>query len=113
MAKKKKLSQNYMDKIFVHNPELHWEKDDNNIVTIDIVNKGPHHKIAQKLFHKPRVSHISLDKYGSALWLAIDGQNTVYDVVQHMELTFPKEQSRMLDRVITFMHTLQINNFIR
>jgi hypothetical protein len=37
----------------------------------------------------------------------------VYDIVRLMEQEFPEEKDRMLDRVVTFMATLERNGFIR
>lgn len=115
MAKKrkaKKIDSNYMDLVLIPNPEQKWTEREDGIVVIDMENKGFYHKIAQKFFHKPRVSHIALDAHGTALWKALDGQRTVFDVVNRMKEAFPEEKDRMLDRVITFLHTLQINKFI-
>lgn len=115
MLRKKKtktIQQNYMDAIIFHNPKYKWSENDNGMAVIDVINKGPHHKFAQKFFGKPKISHISLDKYGSVLWKSIDGHNTVYDIVNIMKTEFPNEEKRMLDRVINFMHTLQVNGFV-
>ena len=75
-------------------------------------NTGFYHFIAQKFFHKPRVSHISLDQYGSVVWQSMDGQSSVMDIVHIMEKEFPGETDRMLDRVVTYLATLQRNSFI-
>ena len=53
-----------------------------------------------------------LDKYGSVLWKALDGRNTVYNILNIMSDTFPDEKDSMLNRVIAFMQTLKRNNFI-
>lgn len=79
--KPKKIPQNYMDAVMVHNPLYKWSENEDGVVVIDVINTGLHHKIAQKFFHKPRTSHISLDKYGSVLWKSINGKNTVYDIL--------------------------------
>lgn len=113
MGKKtKKVSQNYMDAVMYHNPLYKWSVNEDGIVVIDVINRGLHHKIAQKFFHKPKISHISLDKYGSRLWEAIDGNNSVYDILNIMSEAFPDEKKYMLNRVIAFMQTLQRNRFI-
>lgn len=113
MAKKKKVSQNYMDSVPVQRSDRPWRIKEDGMVEIDMENKGFYHTIAQKFFGKPRVSHIALDEYGSAVWQNIDGKNTVYDIVRIMENRFPKERDRMLDRVVTYMAVLQNNSFIR
>ncbi|MBR5866361.1 MAG: PqqD family protein [Spirochaetaceae bacterium] len=109
--KKKTISKNYLDSIFVPTSDLAWRNEEGS-VTLDIENKGFFNRIAQSLFHQPKVSHIALDNYGSALWLLLDGENTVFDVINKMKDIFPAEQDRMLDRVITFIHTLQVNKFV-
>ena len=45
--------------------------------------KGFYHKIAQKIFRRPRVSDIKMDKYGSFVWHAIDDEKTY--------ISFPKK----------------------
>lgn len=113
MGKKtKRVSSNYMDTVMYHNPLYKWSINEDNIVVIDVINIGIHHKIAQKFFHKPKISHISLDKYGSKLWASIDGNNSVYDILNIMSDTFPDEKKYMLNRVVAFMQTLQRNKFI-
>ena len=109
--KQKRVSKNYMDSVFVPSEIIRWNQKDGSVI-LDIPNTGFFNKLAQVFFHKPKVSHITLDKYGSKLWLLLDGKNSVYDVVNAMKESFPQEQDRMLDRVITFFHTLQINKYI-
>ena len=112
MAKKKKIAANYLDSIPIHRDGLVWRTKEDGMAELDMEHKGFYHSIAQKFFHKPRVSHIGLDKYGSTVWKSIDGTNTVMDIIHSMEDPFPDEKDRMLDRVITFIATLQRNHFI-
>ena len=100
-----------MDIVFVHAQDKPFNTDEKGIVTVDVSNTGFFNKLAQRFWNKPKVSHIELDKFGSVMWLAIDGKNTVQDVYSLMEDSFP-EEDRMLDRVVTFMHTLQNNGFV-
>lgn len=108
----KKIAPNYMDTIFLPSPDRPWHRNGDGKIVVDVENRGIHHRIAQKIWHKPRVSHISLDTYGSALWERLDGSNTVYDIVMAMKEQFSQEEDRMLDRVVTFLGTLQNNRFI-
>lgn len=112
MAKKKKITANYLDSIPIHRDGLVWRTKEDGMAEFDMEHKGFYHSIAQKFFHKPRISHIGLDKYGSTVWKNIDGTNTVMDIIHIMEDSFPEEKDRMLDRVVTFMATLQRNRFI-
>jgi hypothetical protein len=109
--KTKKITKNYLDIVFVPAPNLAWRESE-KFVTLDVENKGFFNSIAQKFFGQPKVSHISLDKYGSALWLLLDGKNTVLDVVTKMKEKYSPEDAKMLNRVVTFFHTLQVNKYI-
>ncbi|MGN1031634.1 MAG: PqqD family protein [Butyricicoccaceae bacterium] len=110
---KKKIAKNYLDSIPERCGDRPWRLREDGMVEIDMENKGFYHSIAQKFFHKPRVSHIALDQYGSVVWQNIDGKNNVMDLVRIMEREFPEEKSRMLDRVVTYMATLQRNGFVK
>lgn len=110
--KQQKISQNYLDQIPMPHTKCPWRVRKDGIVEIDIEHKGFYHKIAQKFFHKPRISHIALDNYGSIVWQSMTEKRTVYDIVQIMQHHFPDEKDRMLDRVVTYMATLERNKFI-
>ena len=112
MAKKRKISPNYFDSVPHRREDRPWRLKEDGMVEIDMENTGFYHFIAQKFFHKPRVSHIALDGYGSVVWQSIDDRNTVMDIVRIMEKEFPGETDRMLDRVVTYLVTLQRNGFI-
>lgn len=112
MAKKRRISPNYLDSVPQRRADHPWRVKEDGMVEVDMEHKGFYPSIAQKFFHKPRVSHISLDKYGSVVWQNIDGVNNIGDIVHIMENTFPGEKERMLDRVVTYVATLQRNRFI-
>lgn len=102
-----------MDLVFVKSESRPWRKKDGGLVEIDMENTGFFNAVAQKFFHRPRVSHISLDQYGSVLWLALDGNASVNDVLQKMNEHFPAEREKMLNRVVQFLATLERTGFIR
>ncbi len=85
---------------------------EDGFVEVDMENRGFFNAVAQKFFKRPRVSHISLDKYGTALWLALDGKATVNDVLSKMKNAFPEEGDKMLNRVVQFLATLEMHKFI-
>ncbi len=111
-TKTRKLPANYMDLVFIKNAEIQWRVKDDGFVEVDMVNKGFFNSIAQKFFHRPRVSHIALDKYGSTLWLTLDGTATVNDLLEKMNEAFPDETDKMLNRVVQFLTTLETWKFI-
>ncbi len=110
--KTKVISTNYMDKIPVRALDHPWKEDKDGKVVIEMKHEGFYARIATRYFKKPSKSQISLDKYGSVVWKGCDGKNTIYDIVLLMENTFPDEKDKMLNRVVTFMATLENSKFI-
>ena len=68
-------------------------------------------KIAQKIFRRPRVSDIKMDKYGSFVWHAIDDEKDVHQLSKEMESEFPKME-KSLSRLIKFLEIMKDNNLI-
>ena len=106
-----------MDIVFVRNERCPWRRkdddgEDSGLVEIDMENRGFFNAVAQRFFNRPRISHISLDRYGSTLWLALDGKNSVNDILSKMHETFPDEKEKMLNRIVHFLNTLEIHRFI-
>ena len=109
MSKNKK---NFMDFIPVCNPEYTWDADKKGIVTVHVVNKGFYNWIAQKIFKKPRISHIALDKYGSFVWQQMDGQRTIYDISFLVKERYGEEAEPLLPRLTKFFQILYQNHYI-
>lgn len=112
MKRVRKVAENYFNRIPVRAQNRPWTENETGMIVIDVENKGYANRIAQKFFHKPKVSHISLDAYGTVVWKSIDGVHTVGEIVEIMKQQFPNEEDRMLDRVVTFLATLQTHEFI-
>lgn len=109
MAKEK--GKNYLDFIPVIDPRNTWDEKDGK-VTIHMVHRGVYATIAQKVFHKPRVSHIDLDEYGSFLWLQFDGDKTVGELAEAMKAQFGQKAEPLYDRLVHYMQVLRNNHFI-
>lgn len=108
---KKKDSKNYLDFIPVKNPEIEYETDEDGMITVLIEWKGFYHKIAQRLFHRPRVSDIKLDKLGSFVWQAIDDEKDVHQLSKDLDAKFP-DMEKSLSRLIKYLEILHDNHLI-
>lgn len=110
MSRKKK-PENFMD--YVPRPnrtnEVTVSKDGN--VTVHIKWRGPYHKIATVLFHRPSVSHIDLDDIGSFIWKQMDGERTVQDIYERMRQKYPNME-QPLERLIKYIRILHNNKLI-
>ena len=109
MAKKK---ENYLDFIPVVNGQNTWDRGEDGVVTIHMVNRGFYNTLAQKLFHTPRVSHIKLDEYGSFLWMRIDGVKTVGQLALELKEAYGEKAEPLYDRLVKYMQIPRNNRFI-
>lgn len=109
---KAKNRQNYPDFVPVKNPDIEYHTDDSGIVTLLIEWKGFYHRIAQKFFHRPRISEIRLDDYGSFVWLSIDGVKDVHQLSLELDARFPGME-KSLSRLIKFLEILRDSHLIQ
>lgn len=108
----KKQETNYLDKIPVHPEGIPWKADENGIVTLEIENKGVMNRIAQKLFKRPKVSYIHLDKTGSFVWPLIDGKKSITDLAAEVDAEFGEEAHPLYERLVQFFRVLDSYKFI-
>lgn len=108
MSKKKK---NYLDFVPGKSEKNTWDIKD-NIVVINMTHKGIYNRIAQKLFNTPKVSHVSLDEYGSFVWQHIDGVNSVGDIALQLKEHFGDDIEPLYNRLVKYMQILYNNKFI-
>ena len=112
MAKKKTvISKNYLDRIPVRPSHIKWRTAD-DIVTLEIENTGFMNRLAQKLFKKPKVSYIHLEKIGSFVWQTMDGEKTVTDLGKEVEAKFGEEAYPLYERLAKYFQTLDSYGFI-
>ena len=109
---KKKDKGNYLDFIPVKAPDIEYQIGGDGMVTVFIEWKGFYHRIAQKFFHRPRVSDIRLDDYGSFVWLSIDDSKDVHQISKELNARFPNME-KSLSRLIKFLEILRDNHLIR
>ena len=107
----KSQKENYLDYIPAVNPKNTWDEADGK-VTIHMVHRGFYATIAQKFFHKPRVSHIDLDKMGSFIFPLIDGERSIYEIGEQVKLQFGEAAEPLYERLAKYMQILRNNRFI-
>ena len=113
MKKKKELiSKNFLEKIPSRPAHILWSTDENGIVTLDIENTGVMNRIAQKLFRKPKVSHIHLDEMGSFVWPLLDGEKNIVELGRLVEERFGEKANPLYERLAKYFHILDSYHFI-
>lgn len=107
----KRKKANFLDYIPLRNPKFTWSEE-NGLVTVDMIHTGVYAAIAQRVFHRPRVSHVRLDAYGSFLWLRMDGETDITALGKQLEEEFGEEAQPLYTRLAKYMQTLYNNQFI-
>ena len=110
---KKKQSENYLEYVPVRTPETEFTVDETGIVTLTKEWTGFYNRIAQRFFHKPRVSHIALDGYGSFIWKLIDGERDVYAISQKLDTAYPGMDSQIRLVIFDSVTRIKVNDVIR
>ena len=107
----KKKEENYLDKIPVRS-DFKWTTDDEGIVTLESENKGIVNRIFQKLFKKPKVTYIHLDKMGSFVWPKIDGEKSILDISEDVKKEFGDEANPLYERLCKYFEILASYGFV-
>lgn len=108
----KKREENYLERKPCRAETLAWSMNEENLVILEVENKGFFHTIAQILFQKHKVSLIHLDKTGSFLWPLLDGTKTILDLGQEVEEHFGNEAYPLYERLVKYIQILESYGFI-
>ncbi|WP_207640957.1 PqqD family protein [Clostridium lundense] len=96
--------------IFKVSDSLEYEVDKDNIVTI---LEKQDHKI-QNFFRKlkfriPEYKRISMDEYGSYVFLQINGKKTVKDIGENLEAKYGDKTHPLYERLLLFLNHIDVN----
>ncbi len=109
---KNKSQENFLEKIPCHRADVKWSQDENNLITLQMENRGVANLLAQKLLKKPRVSFIHLEEFGSFVWTAIDGKRDILAIGELVHENFGEKAEPLYERLVTYIKTLESNGFI-
>ncbi len=113
MRKKKEvISKNYLEKIPMRQAHINWSADESGIVTLDIENTGVMNRVAQKLFRKPKVSHVHLDEMGSFIWPLLDGERNIIKLGESVREQFGEKANPLYERLAKYFQILDSYHFI-
>lgn len=109
--KKQLSSENFLERKPVRADHINWNAE-KGIVTLEIENKGLFHKIAQKLFKKPKISYIHLDEMGSYIWPLLDGEHSLIEIGTLVEGKFGEKANPLYERLSKYIKILQSYGFL-
>ena len=110
--KKQQQKENSLEKIPSRKEGINWSKDQNNLVTIEMENKGVANRIAQKLLKKPKISYIHLEEFGSFIWQLTDGKRDILSIGKEVREHFGDKAEPLYERLAQYILTLESNGFI-
>lgn len=110
--KKTVKNENFLEKIPVRREDIAFSSDENGVITLEIENKGVFNRIAQKLFKKPKVSYIHLDKIGSHIWPLIDGEKNIIQIGKIAQETLGDELNPLYERLAKYFQILASYGFV-
>lgn len=111
-GKRRQRDENYLERCPLRPEHIPWSTDEDGMVTLDIENKGIMNRIAQKLFKKPKITHIHLDEIGSFVWPMIDGNHTIADMGEPLEEHFGEKAKPTYERLAQFFKILESYGFV-
>ncbi len=106
------IPQNYLLRIPTRPSSLKWSTDSDGVVTLEVENTGWVNRIAQKLFARPRISYIHLDKLGSFIWPLLDGEKNITELGRLVEAEFGEEAHPLYERLARYFQILDSYHFI-
>ncbi len=105
-------NNNFLDLVPQINEGLNWNKDENDIVTLEIENRGLFNRIAQKVFKKPKISYVHLDELGSFVWLQTNGQRNIAEISDLVKEHFGDEAKPFYERTAKYFQILESYKFV-
>lgn len=108
-----KKNRNFLDFVPVREEKHRWEEKEDGTVTVHVVHDGLFDKIAQRFFHRPALTHLSLDETGSFVWKSIDGKRTVYNIAGLLKEQYSEKAEPLYERLAQYIMILKNNELIR
>ena len=106
------IPANYLDRIPMPKASIPWKTDEKGKVTLEIENKGWANRVAQKLFNRPRISYIHLDKLGSFIWPLMDGEKDITALGRLVDEKFGQEAHPLYERLARYFQILDSYHFV-
>lgn len=96
--------------VFKISDNIEYEVNDDNIVTILEIQNHPIQRFFRKLkFKIPQYRKTKLDKYGSFIFLQIDGKRTVEEIGKNLEAEYGEDTHPLYERLIMYLNHIHIN----
>ncbi|MBE5882682.1 MAG: PqqD family protein [Lachnospiraceae bacterium] len=112
MSKKKKESENYLERIPLRPEGMEWTTDEEGIVTLHVENTGVFNRMAQKFLKKPKVSYVHLDEMGSFVWPLLSEEKNIVALGELVKEQFGEKAEPLYERLAKYFQILDSYHFI-
>lgn len=99
--------ENYLEMIPEKTGNISWREDKDGLVVLQVKHKRLMDKAAQKLFSRPSVTNVHLDRYGSWIWKEIDGRKTVMELADSLKKQFGEETEPLYPRIVRHFQRME------
>ena len=110
MARKQRT--NFLDTVPERAAKHEWTEDEAGKITVHMVHDGAYDRLAQRFFHRPRVSRIDLDEQGGFVWCQIDGHRTVEEIAALVKERFGENAEPLYERLVQYLRILRNNGLV-
>lgn len=105
-------SENMLDLKYHHKSGQQWRVREDGIVELTMEHKGLFAAIAHKVFHRPKVSYIELDTFGSFVWQQLESTGDVTTISDAIYRKFGEAAEPVLPRLVRFITLLERYGFV-
>lgn len=110
MADKK----NFLDFVPVAAREITVVKGgDDDLNHLEVAHKSWADWLAQKLWHRPAVTTVTLEPMGSFIWEQIDGKRSIYEIAGMVSERFGEAAEPLYGRIAAYFKTLERCGYVR
>ena len=106
-----KKSENYLEFVPIPRRGLHYEVVD-GAVTIFRENTGLFNRLAQKFWHRPKITRIQLDEMGNFIWPLMDGTRDISAIADRIKETYGEQAEPLYNRAVQYFKILSDYGFI-
>ena len=87
--------------------------EESKTYTIIMAHTGLNHKLAQKIWHKPKITRVRLEGMGNTVRESINGQNSIGDIGEILKEVYGKKAEPLYERLGQYLRNLEKNKFIK
>ena len=101
-----------LDRIPYKNVDYEYDEKNKNYIIL-MSHEGLNHKIAQKLFKRPKITRVKFKGIGNIVWESINGENSIEDIAKILKETYGEKSEPLYERLLIYLDNLEKNKFIK